>query len=153
MTQTLPTNQYLARYRIRDSDICDKCQVSPDTILHCIWQCQRVVPFVVKITDFLKQQCNLHENIECIQYIFGFKNNPALNQIMIELKKELFYNWDNYADLDMFLERFVAKVQKIMIIEKKCIKSEENFQLYCNKWEKFEDIYDFRGPDPSICSN
>ena len=153
MTQILPTNQYLARYRIRDSDICNKCQVSTDTVLHRLWQCQLVVPFVVKIAEFLKQQCNLQENIECMQFIFGFKNNAALNQIIIELKKELFYNWDIYADLDIFLEIFVAKVRKIMIIEKNCIKSETNFKQYCNKWEKFIDIYDFRGPDPSIYSN
>ena len=85
--------------------------------------------------------------------LVGFKNNAALNQIIITLKKELFYNWDNYTDLDIFLESFVAKVRKIMIVEKKCVKSGENFKQYCIKWEKFIDIYDFGGPDPSICSN
>ena len=152
MTQILPTNQYLARYKVRESDICDKCQVSVQTISHCLWQCQHVVPFVDKISDFLKGNCNLQENIECVQYIFGFKNNAALNHIIIELKKELFYNWENYADLDIFFDRFVAKVQKIMILEKKCIKSDKNFNQYCKKWEKFKGIYDFRGPDPSICN-
>ena len=71
MTQILPTNQYLARYKIRDSDTCDKCHVYTDTIFHRIYQCQLVVPFVVKVTDFLKQQCKLQENIEGIQYIFN----------------------------------------------------------------------------------
>ena len=153
MTQILPTNQYLARYRVRDSNICDKCHVSTDTILHCLWQCQIVVPFLDKISNFLKEQCNLQENLDCKQYFFGFKNNAALNHIVIELKKELFYNWDNYADLDIFIERFVAKVCKIMIIEKECIKSDQDFNNYCKKWDKFLDIYDFRGPDPSICNN
>ena len=27
MTQILPTNQYLARYRVRDTDICEKCHI------------------------------------------------------------------------------------------------------------------------------
>ena len=112
-----------------------------------------MVPFLDKISNFLKEQCNLQENIECKQYIFGFKNNAALNHIIIELKKEIFYNWANYADLEIFLERFVAKVRKIMIVEKECIKSDQNFNQYCKKWEKFTDIYDFRGPDPSICNN
>ena len=87
-----------------------------------------------------------------MRYIFGFKNNAALNHIVIELKKELFYNWENHTDLDIFLEYFVAKVQKIMILEKQCIKSDKNLNQYCKKWEKFKGIYDFRGPDPSICN-
>ena len=130
MTQILPTNQYLARYKIRDSNICDKCQVSVDTILHCLWQCQLVVPFVDKIFDFLKQECNIQENINSLQYIIGFKNNEALNHILLELKKELFYNWDINIDLNIYLERFVAKVRKVMIVEKKCIRSDKTFDRY-----------------------
>ena len=150
MTQILPTNQYLARYRIRDSNICDKCQISADTILHCLWQCQLVVPFVVKILAFLKDQCKIKENIDSLHYIFGFKNNPALNHILLELKKEVFYNWDSEVTLDNFFGRFVAKIRKIMIIEKGCIKGDRTFDQYCKKWDAFLEVYDFRGPDPNV---
>ena len=104
MTQILPTNQYLARYRIRDSNICEKCQISADTILHRLWQCQLVVPFVAKILNFLKEHCKIKENIDSLHYIFGFENNPALNHILLELKKDIFYNWDNEVTLDNFLD-------------------------------------------------
>ena len=150
MTQILPTNQYLARYRIRDSNICEKCHLSVDTILHCLYQCQLVVPFVDRISDFLRIQCNFQENIDSLQYFFGFKNNIAVNHIVLELKKELFYNWDSTVDVGIFLERFVAKIRKIMIIEKKCIKTDKMFNQYSKKWNEFIVIYDFRGPDPSI---
>ena len=79
MTYILPTNQYLARYRVRDTDICEKCHFSADTILHNIWQCQLVVPYVAKIIDFLKEKCYLQENIDCVQFVCGVKNNSALN--------------------------------------------------------------------------
>ena len=149
MTQILPTNQYLARYRVSDTDICVKCNISIDTIFHCLWQCQLVVPYVAKIIDFLKEKCNLQENIDGVQFICGVKNNTALNHILIELKKELFYNWDNEVGLEIFLDRFVAKIRKKMILEKNCIKSNLMFDQYSKKWNNFIYIYDFRGPDPS----
>ena len=121
-----------------------------DTILHCLWQCQNVVPFVDRISDFLKIQCNFQGNIDSLQYFFGFKNNIAVNHIVLELKKELFYNWDSNVDVGIFLERFVAKIRKIMIIEKQCIKTDKMFNQYSKKWDEFSVIYDFRGPDPSI---
>ena len=149
MTYILPTNQYLARYRVRDTDICEKCNFSTDTILHNLWQCQLVVPYVAKILNFLTEKCNLQENISCVQFICGVKNNAALNHILIELKKELFYNWDSEVSLERFLEKFEAKVRKKMILEKNCINSNQMFDQYSKKWENFIYIYDFRGPDPS----
>ena len=83
-----------------------------------------------------------------MQFICGVKNNTALNHILIELKKELFYNWDGQVGCEMFLERFVAKVRKKMILEKACIKSNYMFDQFSKKWENFIHIYDFRGPDP-----
>ena len=47
-----------------------------------------------------------------MQFICGVKNNTALNHILIELEKELFYNWDGQVDTEMFLERFIAKIRK-----------------------------------------
>ena len=64
--------------------------------------------------------------------------------------KYSFYNWDINIDLNIYLERFVAKVRKVMIVEKKCIRSDKTFDRYCKKWENYLAIYDFRGPDPSI---
>ena len=150
MTQILPTNQYLARYRIKDSDICDKCQSSVDTILHCLWQCQLVVPYVIRILEYLKQKCNVQENIDSLEYIFGFEKNLALNHILLELKKELFYNWDANVTPNIFLERFVVKIRKVMIIEKQAVNSDKMLENYETKWANFTHIYDFRGPDLNI---
>ena len=109
-----------------------------DTILHCLWQCQNVVPFVDRISDFLKIQCNFQGNIDSLQYFFGFKNNIAVNHIVLELKNEFFYNWDSNVDVGIFLERFVAKIRKIMIIEKQCIKTDKMFNQYSKNGMSFQ---------------
>ena len=69
----------------------DRCNVTNEMWqmkCDCLWQCQLMAPFVVKILAFLKNQCKIENNIDSLHYIFGFKNNPALNHILLELKNK-----------------------------------------------------------------
>ena len=147
MTQILPTNVYLSRYRVVDSDQCCKCDAMPDTIQHCLMQCQLLVPFVDKIFDFLNQQCKIEVTITTKSYLFGFFQNTALNQILLELKKLIFYTWDPAMQVNSFFKIFTSKIRKLMIIEKNIYLSTKSFDQYTKKWEKFKNIYDFNGPD------
>ena len=147
MTLILATNQYLSRYRVVDSDLCSKCDAMPDTIQHRLMQCQLLVPFVDKIFDFLNQQCQVEVTINIKSYLFGFLKNAALNQILLELKKLIFYTWDPAMDVNSFFRIFISKIRKLMIIEKNIYLSTKSFDQYNKKWEKFKDIYDFNGPD------
>ena len=149
MTQILPTNKYLARYRVTDSDICSKCHLVTDTVSHSLWSCQLLVPYVDKFIDFLKQTCNVQE-VGLVEYIFGFRSNLALNHIFIEFKKEVFYNFDENIGVEAFCERIIHKIRKIIIKEKSCIKSNKMYDQFTKKWDKFIYIYDFRGPDLNI---
>ena len=81
MTQILPTNQYLTRYRVKDSVICSKCNLLPDTVSHSLYSCQLLVPYVDSFIYFVKQTCGVQENIGFVEFMFGFKTNIALNHI------------------------------------------------------------------------
>ena len=72
MTQILPTNYYLKRYRIKDTDLCSKCDTERDTVLHNLWLCPVLVPYIEKIINFLKNECNVNEDITKWKI---FKNN------------------------------------------------------------------------------
>ena len=152
VTNILPTNKYLARYQVRDCNLCSKCLAVPDTVTHRMWSCPLLVPYVEEIINFLKNDCNVTEDISFVQYLFGFGNNEGLNHILLELKKELFYNWDANVGVGTFCERFQVKVRKLMIKEKQIILSNNKFEKYLNKWEQFMPIYDFLGPDCQIFS-
>ena len=150
MTQILPTNVYLSRYRVVDSDLCSKCDAMPDTIQHRLMQCQLLVPFVDKIFNFLNHQCQIEEPITIKNYLFGLLKNPALNQSLLELKKLIFYTWDPAMQVNTFFDIFIAKIRKLMIIEKHIDLSNKSPDQYSEKWDKFKNIYDFNGPDIQI---
>ena len=61
-------------------------------------------PHVDKILEFLKQNCGIQDTIGIKEYLFGFKSNIALNQIFLEFKKEVFYNFDKDLGLVAFCD-------------------------------------------------
>ena len=73
LTNILPTNKYLKQYRVQDSDLCGRCNLYQDTVLHSVWQCQSLVPYVSQILEYLRTECNIQIEITAKLYIFGSK--------------------------------------------------------------------------------
>ena len=147
MTQILPTNKYLHQYRVKETNLCCKCNIMPDTVLHRLWQCQALVPFRDKIFVFLNQKCQIQETISVTKYLFGFSQNSGLNHVLLELKKLIFYSWDPNVQLNSFLDLFIVTIRKLIIKEKQFLVSEKLNNQFRSKWDKFKEIYDFNGPD------
>ena len=110
VTQILPTNKYLTRYQVKDSEICSKCNLEPNTVGHCLWSCTQIVPYLEKVVNVLRTESNITEDISMIPYLFGFEDNEVLNNILIELKKEQFYFWNVNIGVDTISEQFLAKI-------------------------------------------
>ena len=154
VTQILPTNNYLKRYRVNDSEMCGRCLLEVDTVLHSMWLCSRLVPYIWHVFHFLKVNCKIGVDINMIRYIFGFQGHEflGLNHILLELKKETFYNWDENVGVEAFLESFKQKIKHLVIKEKQISLSKNNFESFVEKWKNYCEIYDFFGPDCQIIS-
>ena len=153
VTQILPTNNYLQRYRVKDSNACTRCLLDTiDTVVHSTWSCPRVSPYIMHIIQYLKIEGRIGVDINFKNYIFGFpgQDKLGLNQILLQLKKEIFYNWEENVTIVAFFDIFISKVKKLMIKEKHVALSKNSFYKFQDKWKDFCIIYDFRGPDCEI---
>ena len=92
ITNILPTNEYLKRYKVRDSDQCDLCNMECDTITHRLYECVQINIWVEQIFSILQTMCS-QPKISMVEYLFGKsgQEHVALNHILVELKKMLFY--------------------------------------------------------------
>ena len=147
VTQILPTGKYLHRYQIKDSDQCSRCLLSADTVLHSTWQCSRLYPYLTVCLELIKSQCNVDITLE--KYLFGFGSSDfcALNHILLELKKHLFYNWSGDIGVEAFCEQFVKTLKSLIIKEKTIAVYSDMYTTFDEKWKLFTGIYDYRGPD------
>ena len=57
VTQILPAIEYLQRYKVKDTNICEKCLVESDRIVHRLYECELVVPVVNQFLSFLQNEC------------------------------------------------------------------------------------------------
>ena len=149
VTQILPTNEYLLRYRVKDTSTCENCDIECDTIVHRLYNCETIVPILSSIFQFIEQKCRYSDSISMIEYLFGKSGEKhlALNQILLELKKSLFYNINDSSTSEPFCEQF-WKTCRSLIIKEKLIASQNNkLEKFSSKWENYTAIYDFRGPD------
>ena len=152
VTQILPTNEYLFRYKVKNSSSCDRCLVETDTIVHRLYECEFVVQIVSSFLNFLYSECDQPRDIKMVDYLFGLGGikNMATNQILLELKKMIFYSSPEEISNGAFCDRFKNNII-ILIIKEKCLLSNSGeFESFYTKWENFTSIYDFRGPDNSF---
>ena len=150
VVQILPTGKYLHRYQVNDSDLCSRCLRCTDTVFHNLYQCSRLTPYLSACLEYLRVECNVVDLITSENYLFGFTGSEreGLNHILLELKKHIFYEWNENVGIISFCEQFKSKLRALIINEK--IIAHSNFN---SKWKKFISIYDYRGPDmPQIYS-
>ena len=152
-TQILPTESYLFRYKVLDEDICEKCNTESGTIIHSLWECEKVFPLVDSFITYIRDACQLNINIGLVDYIFGYNKSvkfaDGLNHCLLELKIFIFYNSVNWGEenIQLTLKRFIRLLSRLMIKEKLLSIRNNKYELFIEKWDSFSGIYDFRGPD------
>ena len=152
-TQILPTKEYLFRYRVAETNVCTRCNSEPDTVLHSLWSCPTVVPYVEGVLNYLRTNCQGGDILAITMktYFFGTKS-LSVNLVLLELKKQIFYNKDLRMSVDAFCELFFARIRKLMIKEKYIMMCNNKFNFYDEKWRVFLNIYNYYGPDHQIIS-
>ena len=151
VTRILPTNQYLTRYRVKDSELCSRCP-EIDTVQHSTWSCGTIAPFISYAVVFLKTKCKVEVDINMKQYLFGFQGNKflGLNHVLLELKKFIFYNFEENVRVVQLFERFKRRIMHLIIKEKLLAIKDGKYETFKVKWENFTEIYDFYGPDCQV---
>ena len=84
-----------------------------------------------------------------IEYLFGKSGEEhlALNHILIELKKMIFYSDKIMISSPNFKDLFMERIRMLIIKEKGIYLGKRSFETFHEKWKNFVYIYDFRGPD------
>ena len=152
VTNILPTNEYLYRYKVKDTEYCDKCKNESDTIVHRLYDCEIISLKIVKILDCLKLQCNEMYRVSMVEFLFGKTGDAylALNHALLELKKLLFYSTKETLELPHFPELYFSRIRTLIIKEKIIALKNNKYDEFSSKWNDFVSIYDFRGPDREL---
>ena len=138
----IPTNKTLFKYGIKNSNLCDICNMNIETLSHLFWECPRVQEFWNNISKLLQSvEININLNFETIS--LGISENTQNqrhkigNFIIIFSKRFLFRTKylkeiPNYAMFKNCLLKRI-KIEKIIAINK------DKQNVHDMKWTPFID--------------
>ena len=113
---------------------------------HKFWsicqKCSRLYPYLTTCLEYLLRECNVVINITMERYLFGFGSSEhcALNHILLELKKHVFYNWSEDIGVEAFCEQFIKTLKSLIIKEKTIAVFYDNYSTFDEKWKLFTNI-------------
>ena len=70
-TYILPTNEYLKKYKVVNSDLCSRCLEERDTIVHKLWDCECTNLFLQFLLNEEKVWTGRDESLNMVEYLFG----------------------------------------------------------------------------------
>ena len=151
-TYILPTNEYLKKYKVADSDTCLRCNLERDTIIHRLWECEKVVPFLRQILTNLNNLEITREELRVEEFLFGTDGLgvQGVNHFILECKIFLFYDYEWKDPVNVNVDKFYRSIKRTIIKEKEIARGKTRYDKFENKWKNFTSIYDFRGPDPQM---
>ena len=87
----LPTNHKLLQYGIKDTDLCDLCKTSRETILHIFCECDIATSSWDDVVEWYNSFGYKLDYLTDVQIIFGDPRlDPILNRIILITKSEIF---------------------------------------------------------------
>ena len=83
-------------------------------------------------------------------FVFQGDKFLGLNHVLLELKKYIFYNFEENVGVVHLFERFKRRIMHLIIKEKMSALSAGNYETFRVKCENFTEIYDFYGVDCQV---
>ena len=156
-TFTLPTQEYLWNYQVKDNPYCSRClsmpnspRVERDTVHHNLYACPVIAPFLAKVLTFLVNECKASTNISESDYLLGIQAQKyqGLNCALLELKRYIFYNFSVERNLGLHFKIYENRLRRIILCDKRYHLRMNKYTIFYEKWKNFSPIYQIYGPDP-----
>ena len=80
--RALPTNTFLVKIGIKNSDLCKFCKNASDSILHYIWLCPGVKLFLNRIKTWLEENFDIPIELNMTNIVFNTNVNECPFEII-----------------------------------------------------------------------
>ena len=137
----LPTNTFLVKIGIKDSDLCSFCKIVTDSIMHYIWQCPKVQEFWQQVGRWLEEifEIPIQLNIENTVFNTNTDEFPyeIINFVLLFAKHFIHCcKWSNDLPTTELLKAKLKSREKVekytAIITEDLIKHEEKWSKLLN---------------------
>ena len=131
LNDILINKYWLCKWKIIDTDICQNCKKSTETILHLFWECPAVSEFWAKFNVYVRNSLGVTVNVKDV--FLGTRQQPLCSLIMIA--KRYIYKCMFKEELPK-LQPFLSSVKYTKRIEEVISKRNNSIDKWFKKWHK-----------------
>ena len=138
----LPTNKYLKRCGLVQSDMCYFCNSEVETIEHIFWFCPVIERFWLDFATRLHDTCNIQLDLNpksvCLGYL-GVVNKHLINHIINLVKRYIYISKckEKYLNMDAVF----SFIRYHYLLEKNVVEyHKKNPDFFHDKWHPLIDI-------------
>ena len=142
LTRTIPTNKYLARCGLVESDKCWFCKENIETIEHLFWFCPVVKTFWLRIFGSIDVNSDSNINMTDIKVLLGGTegaNKDSLNFCFTVIKKYI-YN-TKCKEKDLSVQCCINTLEYYYSLEECVVKNDYGMiKDFTNRWKMLNSI-------------
>ena len=129
----LVTKSFLYKINKIDNDLCEYCQLQPETICHIFLECAKVKQFWNSLRIWLINNSNIHIDLNDKSILFSYQDNNVLkNYILVVAKYYIYAN--KFCKKDLNLNSFVGLLEKKFQSEKYIAYVNNTITKFFTKW-------------------
>ena len=137
LLRTIPTQKFLAKCKLVDSDKCWFCKESVETIEHLFWFCPIVKTFSLQILEVIQVNTDIRDNISATNLLLGGAaghKKDSLNYLFTLIKKYVYNKKCNEKSLSIW--GFKNLIRHYYMVENWIVKNDYGTVMgYADKWE------------------
>jgi hypothetical protein len=138
LMQIIRCNDFLCKYGIVNSNLCDFCSMCTETQRHLFWECNLTQTFWSNLRIYLNsKELDFKVNFKIISLgIISEKESDKLFNFIIIYAKYFIYSCklqDTYPNINVFKN----KLTNIMQIDKQIALNQDKLYAYETKWQHF----------------
>lgn len=134
------TNTFLYRIGRAEDSLCTFCKNSNETLVHLLWDCDKVQRFIENIEGYLSQKFNVTLHLSKQKWFFpSLKNESQITIILVTLAKHTILR-SKYSDCHPNTRLFVALLRLEITKERGAAVRKHTFDKFENKWGNLLNI-------------
>ena len=139
VNRILPTNTFLLRAGLTDSNLCTFCNVALETLDHLFMNCGKVREFISKIKSMLLQKYKFHITSEQINCVFPDDNERTVIGLISIIAIQCIW-FSKLGQRELEVRRFESVLRSHYSIERYIGQMNNKYEQWHLKWDEHKVI-------------
>ena len=135
INRIIPTNTYLFKCKLTNSNLCDLCSCDIETIVHLFWECPVIQHLWSNLKSFLQSKgITIELNLSTVLLGVNTKTNYSSNNFLILLMKYFIY-CSKYRKVIPNFQLFKSYLNARINVEREIAISKNKLNIHLQKWD------------------